>query len=178
MGFWQTGYMEFHADEDLMGLPWRVYSPVFSCNECPAKFDSQRALSDHRFEQHKLRRPVLRIKGVELLSKPLTATKALDPADIEFGPCDSLALNGVPVPIDEFALRLAEVREGTATIDLRRNGDSYRHAILFKIAGRDRGNRTSPCASSTWNCRTFPFFAELKAGPVTLLPPAVADLRN
>ena len=51
MGFWHTGYMEFHEPVGL-GSGVKATPPVFRCSHCPATFPSSAELRTHRFEMH------------------------------------------------------------------------------------------------------------------------------
>ena len=58
MGFWHTGYMEFHEPEEP-----RVWSrpkpkpPTFRCSRCDRVFDSTDDLAVHLFDGHPRRAP-------------------------------------------------------------------------------------------------------------------------
>ena len=136
MGTWTTGFAEFHEELDLMGLPWEPYAPRFICPQCEASFDSQSALAEHRFELHKLQRPVLRIAGIEAQAEALVVVRSLGRQEIEFGFCDKIELNGRAVRESGFVDELVEMRTGKAEISLHRGGEAFKYKVEFRIADR------------------------------------------
>ena len=69
MGFWHTGYMEFHepsGEGTLRSLP--PPPPVYPCKACGVAFKSRRDFEVHLFKGHSLRRPTLVFRGREVTS--------------------------------------------------------------------------------------------------------------
>ena len=76
MGFWHTGYMDFHEPVGL-GDGYPPPTPVYACQMCSEEFPNPDDLRAHRFESHPLSRPVLLVRGVEVGSTPIHISRAL-----------------------------------------------------------------------------------------------------
>src|SRR5262245_24018299 len=120
MGFWHTGYIEFH---EPVGLgEWRPTPPVFRCVHCASVFATREALREHRFQAHPLRRPLLFLKGNEVGTQPVRITKRLDQGDIRVELCDRAAINGAPLAPTKVAPTLARVTSDVIRVTLERHG--------------------------------------------------------
>ena len=62
MGFWHTGYIEFHEPSGL-DVGYRPSKVWYPCRHCTSKFDTIEDLRRHRFEAHPLARPMLFVQG-------------------------------------------------------------------------------------------------------------------
>src|SRR3954464_6802848 len=93
MGFWHTGYMEFH---EKVGLDWEFKPgpPSYVCSECARQFPTEDGLHKHRLEAHPLRRPALFIDGMELGSRPLRITQGLVSGAVRTENCATATING------------------------------------------------------------------------------------
>ena len=95
MGFWHTGYFEFHEPTGID--PPVVHEPRrFFCDRCDRTFASRSDLDDHRFEGHPQRRPVMILRGRELGTNRTRITQPLLPSDVRVD-CDRAWLNGAEV---------------------------------------------------------------------------------
>lgn len=66
MGFWHTGYMEFHEQNEGWSTTEIVRTPpVFSCTECELTFSSMEDLEVHCFDGHVATRPFIMFRGRE-----------------------------------------------------------------------------------------------------------------
>lgn len=136
MGFWQTGYYEFHEPIGL-GVILPPLIPIkYICKICQDEFDSLDKLRAHRFNRHPFRRPALIIRGREVGSTPLRITEALEAADIESSSeLETLRLNGVNVPtIVEAREILSEKRNEVVIIELSSQGIPANYKLVFDIA--------------------------------------------
>lgn len=133
MGFWHTGYIEFH--EPTGGLESYFYGPIqYRCGECDCLFDSTDELRHHRFEQHPLRRPVLLIRGKEVGSQTFHIARTLVPSDVQFGNCEDVYLNGTSVSIADLPELLAQLRTDTCNLRLAKDGIDAEFVLEFRIA--------------------------------------------
>ncbi len=81
MGFWHTGYMDFHEPTGLDGWVFDPKPPTFPCKHCGAIWNSLDDLRKHRFEKHSLIRPILFIDGkTTLVLDGQTAVSSFWPA--------------------------------------------------------------------------------------------------
>lgn len=92
MGFWHTGYFEFHEPSGLEGLVLEPSPPVFSCSQCSSTYASTEELRKHRFESHPTRKPTLYVHGREVGAHPLRITKKLTDTDVQIEQCESRKL--------------------------------------------------------------------------------------
>jgi hypothetical protein len=129
MGFWHTGYIEFHSpvgiDDAFSLLP-----PSFPCAHCSKTFDSQEELRKHRFESHPLFRPVMFVHGRELGIHPVRITQQLLPDDVCIKGCDRATLNGrdilpsnLPFALTVISLDVCLVVLSNADVDAEFNLD-------------------------------------------------------
>lgn len=65
MGFWHTGYFEFHEQVGY-GEGFLPRPTVYTCSHCGESFTSNDALRIHRFERHPHKRPILILRGLEI----------------------------------------------------------------------------------------------------------------
>ena len=135
MGFWHTGYMEFHQST---GLEEYVYSPPppvrFVCEHCSAHFAELEQLRRHRFESHPLRQPVLMLRGRAVGSLPVTVLSALRPDDVVVDDATRCAVNGRPVPPDALGASLALMSREFVQVELANVGAASHFVLDFRIA--------------------------------------------
>jgi hypothetical protein len=118
VGFWHTGYMEFHEPVGLGELIAIPSIPVYRCDQCGQTFRSNEQLRLHRFEEHPSVRPVLFVRGREVGSVALRVTRPLRPADIEVEHASAACLNGKAVSLDELGRQLAQLSTKVAVVRL------------------------------------------------------------
>lgn len=135
MGFWHTGYAEFH---ETTGLGEYVYTPPppvrYSCEHCARSFLDLEALRKHRFEQHPVRQPTLLLRGKPVGSLPQQLMTPLRPADVLVEDATSCLLNGKPVPPARLAKQLSNLRREYAEVELRNQGATARCLLDFQVA--------------------------------------------
>lgn len=133
MGFWHTGYIEFHEGTGIEA--WcRPTPPTYRCSRCTKTFKDAAALRHHRFEAHPFKRPLLFIRGIELGTTPLTITRPLNPSDIAASACATAVLNGVRMPVRRLADILASVEHDTLRIVLEGDGTAASFEVRIEIA--------------------------------------------
>lgn len=135
MGFWHTGYAEFHEPS---GLEEYVYSPSppvrFLCEQCSASFSQLEGLRRHRFEQHPLRQPALWIRGRAAGALPQLLMTPLQPADVVVEDATRCLLNGSPVSLVALGERLAAMNQEFVQLQLENVGATTRCVLDFRIA--------------------------------------------
>ena len=133
MGFWHTGYFEFHEPTGL-GLSVPRQPPLFICDRCDESFSSADARGDHRFEAHPQHKPVLIVQGRELGARRLRITRTLFPSDVRLD-CDRAWLNDGEIPAYELGDALADRdTPDVCRIRLRKDGIDTGFELEFRIA--------------------------------------------
>lgn len=133
MGFWHTGYIEFHESSGIEA--WCRPTPqTFRCSHCGAQFDNAADLRQHRFEAHPFKRPLLFIRGTEVGSTPLTITQTINPSDVDTGACATATVNGDRMPVDQLAGTLASIEQDTVQIVLEGDGTTASFELRIEIA--------------------------------------------
>lgn len=135
MGFWHTGYMEFH---EQTGEGSRSVAeprlPTFPCPTCGAEFTSEPDLRVHTFEGHHIQRPVLVLKGRECGRSRLTLTSETSPTDWSIRTADTVSINGVPSSVERAVELLATKRSGIVDVVLANGGVSQEFQFEFTLA--------------------------------------------
>ena len=133
MGFWHTGYMEFHESSGFEA----VFEPkptIYNCSHCHYTTFSLEDLRRHRFETHPYNRPILYIKDKELGSTPFRVTYRLSPEDVKTERCSSVLINGENLSILELGNRLSQINNDTITLELKSERVSATFKVRFEIA--------------------------------------------
>jgi len=135
MGFWHTGYAEFHEVTGL-GTGGQVELPqvVFACNQCSQHFMHVEELRRHRFEQHPVRQPALLVKGTAVGSLRFNVFHPLSPADVAAEDSARCMVNGVPVVPGDLGLCLSRMTSECVEIVLENDGAVTRCKLDFRIA--------------------------------------------
>ncbi|HED14814.1 MAG TPA: hypothetical protein ENI62_14375 [Gammaproteobacteria bacterium] len=133
MGFWHTGYIEFHEPAGL-GDSYVPAPPVYRCKHCDETFASADELRDHRFENHPYTRPILFLRGTEAGTTPLRITRPLEKGDIQVGRCDHAWLNGVALSPPDLDEKLVAETNNAVTVKLANEGVSAEFVLSFEIA--------------------------------------------
>lgn len=132
MGFWHTGYIEFHEPS---GLHTEIRSVIkYPCNECQEIFDSTEQLRHHRFEKHPLRRPLLFVRGKEAGAHPEHIARRLDPGDIFLEHCDEVFLNEEKITPQALPIVLSQITNDTCSLRLLKAGVSSEFILEFRVA--------------------------------------------
>jgi hypothetical protein len=131
LGFWHTGYIEFHEPDQppVVKTPPR---PSFLCNTCDAAFFSGRDLDVHEFSGHVRDRPTLVLEGREVGRTRLYVTHKTLATDWAFQSVDWVSLNGELFAPDNAAIALASKTVGFADV-VAINGD-VRQEFQFEFA--------------------------------------------
>lgn len=131
MGFWHTGYIEFHEATGIQS----VLKPIqYPCNLCNEIFMESEQLRNHRFESHRLTRPTLFIRGKEVGSQVLSVVRKLNVQDITLGCCEKVILNGQDCAVNNFPEILSMQPNGTHTLHLEYNGVVSKFNLDFMVA--------------------------------------------
>lgn len=135
MGFWHTGYAEFHESSGLEGYVYSPPPPVrYVCEHCSAHFAELQELRRHRFESHPLRQPVLLLRGRAVGALPMTVLSALRPDDVVVDDATRCVVNGSPVAPEALGACLAPMSREFVQVELA-NGGAVTHCVLdFRIA--------------------------------------------
>jgi hypothetical protein len=135
MGFWHTGYEEFH---EPVGLDDVVFTPSppkrFYCEQCTKHFGDLDSLRRHRFESHPLRQPTLMVRGQSVGQLPLKVMMPLQSKDVEVEDALVCRFNGLSIDPAELGKRLASLRREFVEVELGNSGAMTRCALDFCVA--------------------------------------------
>ena len=135
MGFWQTGYAEFHEPSGLEEFQYSPPQPVaYSCEYCSQRFWDLEELRRHRFERHPLRQPALLIRGRAVSHLPLKVMTILKPSDVLVEDATQCTVNGKPTKLSELGVHLAKMRMEFVDLELANKDVTTQCKIDFKIA--------------------------------------------
>jgi hypothetical protein len=119
MGFWHTGYLEFHEPTGLSDA-YTAPTPVFPrCQKCGQEFPDVDTLTLHRFEKHPYLQPALLIDGVEFVAPRQMISKQIKAENIRFMNTITCWLNGEQVTTSVLSQRIAEARQKFISVRLR-----------------------------------------------------------
>lgn len=131
MGFWHTGYIEFHeptGDRPKFVRP----APSFDCRSCGAKFASDQDLRVHQFEGHATPRPLLIFQGRECGRGRLHVTRDTSPGDWVFENARHVTINDRAVSPGDAPLELSGYRAGV--VDVRVDSAAVSQVYQFEFA--------------------------------------------
>lgn len=135
MGFWHTGYAEFH---EPTGLENYVYSPPppvrYVCEHCAASFAEREGLRRHRFEQHPVRQPALWLRGRAVGTLPQLVMTPLLAADVVVEDASRCLLNGSPVTLAKLGPWLASMTREFVELQFENAGATTKCVLDFRIA--------------------------------------------
>lgn len=135
MGFWHTGYMEFHEPtEEGTGTVAEPLPATFPCATCGVEFSTDRDLRVHTFEGHPTRRPVLVLKGRECGRSRLIVTGETAPDDWVIRNADNVIVNGTETSVKRAAEILSSQRSGVVDVTLTKNGVFQAFQFEFTLA--------------------------------------------
>ena len=134
MGFWHTGYIEFHEPRGLEDVRLEPSPPEFPCKHCNQIYGSANELRQHRFESHPLYRPTLFIQGRELGTHPVRVTRGLSTDDVKVDGCERAFLNGNEIPVQAIPRMLALISSDVCQLELRKADVSATFTLDFRIA--------------------------------------------
>lgn len=133
MGFWHTGYIEFHQPTGL-DMDYRPTKTVYRCHHCDAQFDDMEALRGHRFEAHPYSRPVFFVRGIELGTTTFRVTRDAAAADFAVDRSTTAIINGKSVRVSDVPKLLAKVKNDKVKIELGNDGAHAVFELAFRIA--------------------------------------------
>jgi hypothetical protein len=135
MGFWHTGYIEFH---EYSGLDDYVPTPkTFACALCDGVFGTTDKLRRHRFERHPLQRPVLMINGKELGSHTFRITTKLSVNDVLIESSERAFLNGEEITLELLPSCVVDLPIGVSILRLIQGGISAEFSLDVRIASEE-----------------------------------------
>lgn len=137
MGFWHTGYMEFHEYSGLDDFHLEPPPPRFPCAHCEEIYASFDELRKHRFESHPLRRPTLFLHDQELGTHPVRVTRPLSADDVTTENCDRAFLNGREMSISTLPRVLSQITSNICKLELSKADVSAEFTLDFCIASED-----------------------------------------
>ena len=137
MGFWHTGYMEFHEPVGLGGCRSKPSPPSFPCAHCGQIYRSVDELRQHRFENHPLCRPTLFLRGQELGTHPVHVTCNLTKDDVTAEGCDRAFLNGHEISVRALPRKLTEISSDVCRLVLSKSEVSAEFTLDFRIASEE-----------------------------------------
>lgn len=133
MGFWHTGYIEFH---EPLGLEaeWKPTPVRLPCSHCGQMFASEGELRKHRFEAHPLRRPTLFLDGRELGTQRERITRPVTSKQIRVEGAERAMLNGHEIPLSRLGRELAEFSNDVCRIVLSKCGVEAQFQLEIRVA--------------------------------------------
>lgn len=135
MGFWHTGYAEFHEPTGLGEYVYTPRPPVrYTCEHCAQSFSDLEALRKHRFEQHPVRQPALLLRGKPVGALPQVLMTPLGPSDVLVEDATHCLLNGKPLPPARLGQQLAAMRREFAEVELSSQGATTSCQLDFRVA--------------------------------------------
>ena len=134
MGFWQTGYMEFHEPDGLDGFEYSPLPRTYPCRYCDRVCATADELQQHRYEAHPLRRPPLYIRGIEVGSESHRITQPLREEDVRAEGVNVAVVNGREMPVENLATSLTQVSMDVCRVTLRNGDISTDFTLDFCIA--------------------------------------------
>lgn len=139
MGFWHTGYMEFHEPTGGEGWarPAKPTPPTYPCRRCGLVFSSEQDLRVHAFGGHSIRRPILVFMGRECGRTRLTVTTATSPANWLTRNAQRAAVNGCRIAPEEIAPLLSVQRSGVFDVELANDNVVQEFQFEFNLAEED-----------------------------------------
>ena len=137
MGFWQTGYMEFHEPDGLDGFEYSPSPPTYPCRHCDRVYATADELRQHRYEAHPLRRPPLYIRGIEVGTEPRRITRPLQEGDVRAEGFNVAVVNGREMAAENLATYLTQVSIDVCRLTLRNADISADFTLDFSIAEED-----------------------------------------
>lgn len=135
MGFWHTGYTEFHEPTGLEDHVYRPPPPVrYFCEHCAASFKELEGLRRHRFEQHPVRQPALWLRGRAVGTLPKLLMTRVQAVDVVVEDAARCQLNGSPVALSDLGPRLAAMTREFVKLQLENDGATALCVLDFRIA--------------------------------------------
>lgn len=138
MGFWHTGYMEFHEPS---GEEWLVAHepapPTFPCTHCGISFLTESDLRLHLFAGHSTVRPRLVYRGRECGRSRLAVTTETWPDDWVITNARNISVNSRSMPADQASDFLASQRDGVSVVVLDNGAVPQTFEFEFALADEE-----------------------------------------
>jgi hypothetical protein len=135
MGFWHTGYMEFHEPTGGTGwsdTPFVPPPPEFPCEQCGEIFRTIERLNVHRFDGHASNRARLFLHGRECGRSRASIVYRTATSDWVFDNAIGITVNGQLV--DEItAKRILSSSNGVVNVELRGSHSVQNFEFAFDI---------------------------------------------
>lgn len=133
MGFWHTGYLEFHEPHHDSHLEsWTPPPPRYPCKACGGEFSSEADLRIHAFAGHPTEQPVLILNGRECGRRRLTITYQTPEEGWVVKNADAAWINDRPVAVSDAVAHLAHQRDGV--VDVRLGNGQVTRDFHFEFA--------------------------------------------
>lgn len=136
MGFWHTGYIEFHEPTGF-GENYERAPEVFRCEICQEEHRTFDGLSAHRLEAHPFKRPVLFVAGREVPDVGLRVTRQLWTESVAVLHAETATVNGTSVSLDGLAAVLSVGSRDRYVVELQNRGVAATFSIDVAIAKRE-----------------------------------------
>ncbi len=133
MGFWHTGYIEFHEPQGLDDLV-SLEPTRYPCKHCSDSFLSPEELRNHLFEKHPQKRPILLIRGREVGTNRERITCKLTLDEISFLHCDSAWINTMSVTTNQVCEQLCNFKNDTVIVKLANKTIAAEFNLHFEVA--------------------------------------------
>lgn len=134
MGFWHTGYMEFHEQEYEV-QEWSEPRPIeYACAHCDSVFQEKEELRYHRFAAHPLQRPVMFLNGFEVGATAIKITTPLSESDISVDNCECATVDGIKVEVSKLPGELVSLTSGICQIVLAKGGIQAEFQLDYQVA--------------------------------------------
>jgi hypothetical protein len=138
MGFWHTGYMEFHEDDFFSaafpGTRAPDRPPAFPCPDCGLTFPALQDLELHRFNGHPFVRPTLLLRGRECGRSRLTVAEPTKEADWSVLDSTSVTINQRRAQPSEAGFILSAFSHGVARVVLENDRSEEEFDLRFSVA--------------------------------------------
>jgi len=144
MGFWHTGYMDFH-EEVGFGKNYVPQKQEYPCSLCEDTFHTTAELRQHRFECHPLQRPILLFQGLEVGNAPLNVVREVPCSDWQVLSCEEATVNGNSVNLPDLGSILARISNDNVVLILRNNCVESIYTLTFRIASESDLSGVDQC---------------------------------
>jgi hypothetical protein len=138
MGFWHTGYMEFHED-DFFSAAFPItraarQPPAIPCSDCGLTFTTLQDLEFHRFNGHPSVRPTLLLRGRECGRSRLTVAEPTTEGDWSVLDSTSVTINQRQAQPSEVGSILSAFNHDIARVVLANERSEQEFDLRFSIA--------------------------------------------
>lgn len=135
MGFWHTGYMEFHEPTGWGDEPRpQPLPPTYPCGQCGQVFATSDDLAVHLFDGHITTRPLLTLRGRECGRSRLSVISTTKPEDWSFRNFRRIRVNGRSASEEEAKAVLSSAAVGVVSIVLEGERADEEFEFSFTIA--------------------------------------------